>query len=228
MKILSWNIRQGGGSRITKIIGCIRDHKPHVLTLNEYRNNKSGIRIRTELLHLGYRYQVVTQAGSDNNSVLIASKLPGDSCLFPKSDPTYFHNIACISFDAFDLYGVYFPHKKKHRLFNFLMERLAESKPSIIAGDFNSGINGLDQKGNSFWYEHEMKALTRIGYQDAFRHLHGDTLEYSWYSHQGNGYRYDHTYIHEDLLPILKGCYYDHEVRQNNISDHSMMILELG
>jgi len=228
LRIISWNIRQGGGSRIPKIISAIRKIDAQIITLNEYRNSKSGARLRAELLNLGYRYQFVTHSRTSANSVIIASKIPCDSSLYPKSDTEFGGNILSVSFEVFDFYGVYFPHKKKHNLFNFLLEHLPIQKPSIIAGDYNSGINAMDQKGNSFWYEDELKALNTIDYIDAFRLKNGTKKEYSWFSHKGNGYRYDHTYIHEDLSPVVSKCYYNHQVCQDGISDHSMMVLELS
>ena len=98
----------------------------------------------------------------------------------------------------------------------------------IVAGDYNTGKNYIDQKGNSFWYTAELENLEKVGMKDAFRHVYGDEEEFSWYSHQGNGFRYDHTYISEGLLPIVKDCYYPHEYRIDGLSDHSPMILELG
>jgi len=98
----------------------------------------------------------------------------------------------------------------------------------IIAGDYNTGINHVDQVGKSFWYEDELIKLKKNGYVDAFRHIHGDIKEYSWYSHQGNGYRYDHTYVDEALIPIVKDCYYLNSWREEKLSDHSPMVLELG
>jgi len=145
IKIISWNIRQGGGTRIPKIITRIQKTEAQIVTLNEFRNNRSGERIRAELLSLGYRFQIVSHSPSDKNSAMIASKLPCDGVLFPKCDPEYSGNIVCASFDAFDLYSVYLPHKKKHVLFDFFLKHLPPQKPSIIAGDFNSGINGVDQ-----------------------------------------------------------------------------------
>ena len=125
--------------------------------------------------------------------------------------------------------GVYLPHKKKHVLFDFIHSHLASSsRPYIVTGDFNSGINQIDQTGNSFWYEDKLKALDHIGYKDAFRHVHGGIKEYSWYSHQGNGFRYDHTYVHESLLPIVTSCHYLHDCRETKITDHSAMLLSLG
>ena len=228
-KILSWNIRQGGGSRVIPICKSVAKLNPTVAIFSEFRNNKSGIKIRTLLLQVGFRYQFVTHAASDANSVLIASKMPCTNSLYFNSDKEFSSNIQSIHFEAFNVMGVYLPHKKKHQLLPFITDLVCESEsPYIIAGDFNTGINYIDQKGNSFWYTDQLEELYKARYLDAFRHIHGEVKEYSWYSHQGNGYRYDHTYVHNSILPIIKGCYYLHSWREAKMSDHSPMVLELG
>ena len=226
--ILSWNIRQGGGSRLTKIVKSIEELKPEVVALSEYRNNKSGIQLRTSLLRLGYRYQVVSHAERDVNSAIFASRYPCSQSIFPKCDENYDHSIVCGRLPVFDIYSVYFPHKKKHKLFEFLIEdELKPDRPAIIVGDYNTGKNHIDQVGNSFWYTDQLIDLEKLGYVDAFRHVHGDVKEYSWFSHQGNGYRYDHSYVSEALLPFIADCKYLHEWREAGLSDHSPMVLTL-
>ena len=229
IRILSWNIRQGGGSRILQIVKTIEQSEAPIITLNEFRNNASGIQLRTALLKLNYRYQTVTAAPANDNAVLIASKFPCHSRLFPKADEEFPHNIVQAEFDAFHLIGVYLPHKKKHKLFEFMTELIKKDhKPYVIAGDYNTGKNYIDQKGNSFWYTEELEHFEAAGMIDAFRHKQGDVKEYSWYSHQGNGFRYDQTYVEESLVALVTDCYYNHKVREDNISDHSAMVLELG
>lgn len=228
LKILSWNIRQGGGSRLKKIRTYLNLSGAKILVLSEFRNNMSGLNLRHSLLLNGFRFQAVSHAKMDANSVLIASKLPFNSALFPNSDAEYSANVIMAEFDVFQLYGCYLPHKKKHKLFDLLLNQTKEGKPAIITGDLNSGINGLDQKGDSFWYEDEMKALHEQGMKDAFREKNGDVKEYSWLSPQGNGYRYDHFLVDEALVPVVKACYYDHEVIEDKLSDHSAMFLEMG
>ena len=226
--VLSWNIRQGGGSRISKIAQAIKNLNPEVAALNEYRNNSSGNKLRTFLLSMGYRYQVVSHAKSHDNSAFLASRYPCSSAIFPGCDPEFDHNIVCGNFPAFDIYSVYFPHKKKHNLFPFLIEEeLNRDRPAIIVGDFNSGINGVDQKGNSFWYSEYFGKLEAVNYIDAFRYIHNDKREYSWFSHQGNGYRYDHTYISRDLVPFIDDCRYLQKWREDGLSDHAPMLLTL-
>lgn len=229
IKILSWNIRQGGGTRISQIIKAIEAQDAAVLVFSEFRNNQSGIQLRTALLKHRYRFQVVTAAAPNDNSVIIASRYPCNGFVFPKADADFPHNVVMVEFDAFYVIGVYLPHKKKHKLFDFLIQKVKDfKKPCIVAGDYNTGKNYIDQKGNSFWYTEDLEHYEKVGMVDAFRYLHGDMQEYSWYSHQGNGFRYDHTYVEKDLLPLVQSCYYIHQYRESNISDHSAMVIELG
>jgi len=228
LKILSWNIQQGGGSRTLKIISYIINSRSEIIILSEFKQNDNGTKIRTALLKAGFWHQAASHAPRGENGVLLASKHRFSSEIYHDIDDKYAHCIVKGSFDAFDLYGVYLPHKKKHKLFDFFLNTLSK-KPTIITGDYNTGKNYVDQKGNSFWYTDELHKLeTQHSYIDAFRKIKGDVKEYSWYSHQGNGYRYDHYYIHPGLVPILSDCYYDHTARENKLADHSPMFMELG
>jgi len=196
--ILSWNIQQGGGSRVNSIVKYILKKKPQLVVLNEFKNNANGIIIRTKLLQNGYLHQVVSHATSDLNSVLIASKLPGNSLLFSKNELQFPQSMLKLSLEVFDVYGVYFPHKKKHNCFEVLLDDLQKT----------------DRE--------------ELGYLDAFRLVHGDKKEYSWFSHQGNGYRYDHMYISAALQPLVKDCFYDQQAREDKLSDHAPMFLVLS
>lgn len=220
---------QGGGNRILPITNALLAGSYDIIALSEFKNNNSGQKIREILLKNGFFNQFVTNAKSDENSVMIASKFNGEIELYPDADPQFSNNIITVKFAAFNLMAVYLPHKKKHQLLPFISNSVQKSQqPFIIMGDYNTGHNFIDQKGDSFWYQAELQAFERNGYNDAFRYKWGKSEEYSWFSHQGNGFRYDHTYVHESLLPIVKNCYYLHEWRQNKISDHSPMVLELG
>jgi exonuclease III len=229
LSILSWNIQQGGGIRTIEITRAIAKSAPDIIIFSEFRNNENGAKIRSRLLLYGYLFQFVTNAMPQENSVLIASKIACNSTLYPHADPEYSANILSIQMEAFNLMGVYLPHKKKHNLLPFIIDTVIKSStPYIIAGDFNTGKNYLDQKGNSFWYTDQLEKLEASNYSDAFRHMHKDVKEFSWYSHQGNGYRYDHTYVHSSILPVIKTCHYNHAWREEKLSDHSAMVLVLG
>ncbi len=61
--------------------------------------------------------------------------------------------------------------------------------------------------------------------KDAFKIFYPDLTEYSWYSHQGNGYRYNDTWVSRDAAGRVSQCGYAHLAREQNIKGHSMMIL---
>ena len=42
LKILSWNIRQGGGSRIPAILSALKASGCHMAILSEFRNHTKG------------------------------------------------------------------------------------------------------------------------------------------------------------------------------------------
>lgn len=229
MRLLSWNIQQGGGTRIQKIIERINSHQADIIVLSEYKNHEKGLLLRTRLLLSGYVHQYVTGADKSKNSVLIASKLPAHFKHYLDVITDFPETIISAEFDHFKLYGMYLPHKKKHTLFDFLLKEIEDAdKPCILAGDFNTGINFIDQKGDSFWYTNYLKELILLNYIDAFRFIHDEKRDYSWYSHQGNGFRYDHIWLHTDLVQYITDCDYIHNDRIDKVSDHSSMFMDLN
>lgn len=226
MKILAWNIRQGGGSRIKRIQKSILSYEADIVVISEFHNTSSGESLQSCLIEAGYAFQKSTPEPR-KNTVLIASKIEGYFLTYEDQIELYPEGIVSLELEDFILYGVYLPHKKKHHLFDFLMNAIDREKPCIIIGDYNSGINFLDQKGSSFWYTEYFPKFIQEGYLDAFRVIHDDKKEYSWFSHQGNGYRYDHCWLHKSLVKLVNNCYFSHEERIQKESDHSLMILDL-
>jgi len=55
-----------------------------------------------------------------------------------------------------------------------------------------------------------------------------DLAKYSWIGKTGNGYRYDHCFVSNVLLPATKNSFYLHESRLRKLSDHSALITELS
>ena len=49
MRLLAWNIRQGGGSRLTRIADAHARHEADILVLSEYRGGEAAVRLRAAL-----------------------------------------------------------------------------------------------------------------------------------------------------------------------------------
>ena len=226
--ILAWNIRQGGGNRKIEIFKKLTTLRSDVIVLSEFRNNASGAAIRSALLRSGYIHQFCGHAAAKTNIAAIFSRYPCHFKAHREADPNYPAAIVEAIFPAFRLLGVYLPHKKKHHLFPYLLEQTKGDYACIIMGDFNSGRQFIDQKGDSFWYSEYFDLFEKEDQVDAFRHVNGDAKTFSWYSHNGNGYRYDHCISDQTLLPLIQDCDYLHPWREQGISDHSPMLLTLG
>ncbi|MGE0415996.1 MAG: endonuclease/exonuclease/phosphatase family protein, partial [Acetobacteraceae bacterium] len=102
--------------------------------------------------------------------------------------------------------------------------------PSLFIGDFNTGRNDLDKapNGTRFVRADFMDQITTSGYVDLWRVRHPEHREYSWFSPQGqNGFRLDHAFGTEALSQQVLDCRYDHNVRNEGLSDHSALIVDV-
>jgi exonuclease III len=67
----------------------------------------------------------------------------------------------------------------------------------------------------------------------AIRHLHGDSREYTWYSHRNNGFRLDYAFCSPHLAAavayVQHAWGYDHSQpeRRDALSDHAALIIDL-
>jgi len=109
--------------------------------------------------------------------------------------------------------------------------------PAVLLGDTNSGRPIIDEESRAF-NEREgawMDGLARAGWQDAFRHLHGEARAYTWYSpNAGNGFRIDQAFLNPELLRRLVGVRHSWGRRDAtarhapHLSDHAAVVLDLG
>ena len=74
MRLLAWNIRQGGGSRLAGIVAAVAHHDADVLVLSEYRGGDSAERLRAALALVGYRHVTELVPPPQRTGVLIAAR----------------------------------------------------------------------------------------------------------------------------------------------------------
>jgi exonuclease III len=64
---------------------------------------------------------------------------------------------------------------------------------------------------------------------DAWRARNGKAREFSWISpRSGHGFRYDHALLSPPLNQQVRAVRYLHQLREEGLSDHSGLVLELG
>lgn len=229
MKVLAWNIRQGGGSRIDKIVCSIQEKQPDVVVLTEFRNNRNGEIVKSALKKYGLIHQTSGEA-TEKNTLFIASRFSFTPSTFKTELGSEAHRCIGVNFDDFHLFGFYFPQKfEKIPLFNFVLKNLSSylNKPTLLIGDFNTGKHCVDEAGATFKAAEYFELLSHNGWIDAWRQYHGNKREYTWYSNQGNGFRIDHAFVSPSMSANVSSCIYSHSERETGVSDHSSLLVEI-
>lgn len=105
----------------------------------------------------------------------------------------------------------------------------SENVPRVIMGD----LNILDRNHiphYSTFFEWEYSFYDKIiyeGYIDAYKYCNHEKQEYSWVGKTNDGYRYDYAFVSKNLRDSISGCKYIHDTRQNGLTDHSAIVMEL-
>ena len=233
MKILSWNILHGGGKRAPQILSTIETEQPDIVTLQEFRHASSKDVLLQGLTTMGLTEQFVPETQSAReNTLIIASRYTFQAQIFPANTapPALAIQAFFPDLSGLNLIAVHLPQKKKqppylHALLELDKRHLQEK--SLIIGDFNCGIPFEDSETKTFEHTFLFQQLLRNGWIDAWRSRNKNRREFSWVStKQQNGFRYDHALASPQLNKTIKSIRYDHKVRMEKISDHSLLILE--
>jgi exodeoxyribonuclease-3 len=233
MKIVSLNIRHGGGKRLPKILDWLAHAEADFILLCEWRFNPSGVAIERSLQSEGYLTSGYAR-GCNENGVLVASKQSHTASRITPTgaDKGEMIKVKC---GRTILICSYFPQKNaKKPFFEVAHEQLASSEgPAMLLGDLNTGSNEIDLEEGAirfFCAGEFMELQTRAGTQDLWRLCHGESAkEWSWHSGK-NGFRIDHALGNQSITTAFPNlsCWYDHSTRSEGISDHSALLIDLG
>ena len=117
MKLLSWNILQGGGRRAEGIVKTIHGHAPDIVTLQEFRRGSGEVEIVAGLKAAGLKFIHIPETTAKENTILIASKYGFDAGPFLPEPNTPLHLLEAyfskesLGFEL-SLIAVHFPQKK--------------------------------------------------------------------------------------------------------------------
>jgi exodeoxyribonuclease III len=231
VRLLTLNIRQGGGTRRKVLVEAILAHEPDVVVLTEFRSNAAGDAIRDALDEAGLSHQF-TPPGTEPkvNTLLVAGRSPLDSRYFPDLGDDQ-HRVVVAESEDLRVIGVYFAQgKAKRKVFDFLLEQTPSLLPgrSIVLGDFNTGRHYEDEPKATLHCADCFDALLERGWVDAWRSRHPDAREFSWYSNVGNGFRIDHALVSLALYADIADVQYSHRERLEKWTDHSVLIVDVA
>ena len=230
LRLLAWNIRQGGGARLPAIGAALARHAADIVVLSEYRGGGSAERLLAMLAGLGYRHTTETLPPPGRSGVLIAATRPfrthGTIC-DAVAEP---YKMVAVELADFRLIGIYMPNlKAKVPYWDALIAALAANGEgaAVAIGDFNTCRPYLDEAGAIDATAYFMDRIAAIGFCDLYRERHPDGRDFSWYSTRGNGFRIDHAFLSRQLVARAGAVRYSHTERLAGVSDHSPLILDL-
>ncbi len=215
MRIVSWNIRAGGGQRALQIAEQIEAWRPDVVALCEFRATEPSRSLAVQLRASGLIHQRTTVDANypSINSILVASRYPVRTVRLggaPNEPHRWLHvNIAAPQ--ALAIVAVHVPNRasgRKTAFLNAVIDAVAawRGPPALVIGDTNTGRIGIDEESSAFNASEDMwmVRMEELGWRDGFRRVHVDRREFTWYSpNRGNGFRLDQAFLHPHLVPRL-------------------------
>ncbi len=231
MRLLTWNIRAGGGVRLPRIAESIAAHQADVLVLTEYRSGEAGQRLRAVLRDLGYPWQSSIEPPGIRNGVLIAARTRSRPVMHVTEHVPEPWRMLTVTIDRVRLFGIYMPNlKAKIPYWEALIEaaRPQSGGRTLALGDFNTCRAYVDEPGATDVTALFLDKIQDAGFRDVWRDRFPDGREYSWYSHRANGFRIDHAFASSRLARHIGDVRYSHVERTTGLSDHSALIVEIA
>ncbi len=245
MRVISWNIRAGGGHRVEQIAEQIDRWDADIVALQEFRATPPSRALAGDLRQQGLVHQrsTVDERQPPSNRLLVASRYPLRRISLrraPAASGLWLLVRVCVP-RPFSLGAMHVPNRVTGRKYDYHaavldVVRAWRGGPGLLIGDTNSGRIGLDEEVPVFSQREDgwMTALETAGWRDSFRMLHDDARAYTWYSPNGrNGFRLDEAFVNRRLRPRLVDTSYcwgastDGDPRREALSDHAALIVDL-
>ena len=243
MRIVSWNIRAGGGNRVRRIARQLERWAPDVVALCEFRATPPSLELADSLASFGLAHQCTTadRAQPGANRLLLAARWPLRRLRLraEPDEPGRWLLAAVEASRPLMLGAMHVPNRatgRKDAFYAAVLRSLDRWRhgPALLLGDTNSGRPGIDEETPVFGPKEEawLETLERSGWLDAFRLLRGRARAYTWYSpNKGNGFRIDQAFVNRELRPRLRNVRYDwgrrDRPRITTLSDHAALLLDL-
>lgn len=253
MRVVGWNVMQGGGLRAGRITAALVTVDAEVVVVSEHRASAPLSRMLAE--H-GWVHQVgLPDPAGGYAAVLVASRRP-----LREVEPHYggggcgqrWVNVEVVG-SGWVIAGALIPGfhrehplRKKH-FWDFVVSDFAPAladRPTLLIGDLNTGLHGIDEKGSTLRCAEDMAALRKAGWVDVWHNLHpGERPPPTWWEpSKGNGFRLDHAFLspsspaaieidypsHIDGVPTTRGGSPKAVGETPPLSDHVPVVVDLA
>nr|WP_321221745.1 exodeoxyribonuclease III [uncultured Psychroserpens sp.] len=231
MKIISYNVNGIRAAMNKGLVDWLKSANPDVVCLQEIKAMKEQVDIEA-IENAGYKYNYWFSAQKKGYSgVAILSKIEPNHVEYGtgiESMDFEGRNIRA-DFDGISVMSMYLPsgtndarlaHKFEYMnmIHQYLNELCIEHPNLVVLGDYNICHEEIDihnpkMKGVSGFLPEEREWLGEFiesGFIDAYRHLHPEKQEFSWWSYRANsrannkGWRLDYAMVSKPLQEKIK------------------------
>ncbi|ANO51373.1 endonuclease/exonuclease/phosphatase family protein [Woeseia oceani] len=230
MRIITWNVRHGGGDRARSFAEQLVSLSPDIAIITEYRNGPTGAHIKHVMERAGLFYFSDVSTPARLNTVLLCSRTPFEERQLDSLGDEA-HRCSWVRVEGINILGFYFPqNREKANVFDAIcgLDSGVLVEQSLLIGDFNTGRHFVDEREKTFHCTEYFDRLEGLGWIDTWRSRNETAREFSWFSNVGNGFRLDHAFASPRLNMRIESVGYNHEVRKAGLSDHSAMIVDVG
>lgn len=240
LSLLTLNVGNPSRDRAERQIQWLSGRNEQILVLTETCTNEGSRLLATSLANAGWIVRFPEPVDGERG-VLVASRVgaadrSGDVTAYLPARA----EAITLNQGEIDVIGLYVPSRdastvkteRKQRFIDALSDALDRRapRPAVLLGDLN--IVEPDHRPHyRFFRDWEYglyQQLVASGWVDAYRLTNPTGTDHSWVSRDDDGYRYDHVFITEDLVPRVVSCHYEHETRELGLTDHSAMTTALA
>ncbi len=235
--ILTLNIANPSAARAKRLLDWLSAREEQILVLSETGTGQGTRDLLQRLAEAGWDVRATNPVDGERG-VAIATSLRASPRALGLVDYLPWRAEQLV-IDGLDVIGLYVPSRddsrekveRKRRFCAAVSGRLATAPPgdAVVIGDLNV-LEPVHRPHYGTFRDWEYRFYDEFvvrGYIDAYRHVHPQSMEYSWVDYQGSGYRFDHVFLSAALAGRIEACAYDHAPREAELSDHSALVLWL-
>jgi len=244
LRVLTVNIGAASRERAEDMLRWLSGRPEDVFILTETSAGTGTSYLLDRFRQAGYAVVHTPDAGGDRGVALVSRIATTETlALTSVSIPGRVAAAVLDTSPAVVVLGVYVPSRdrsveKTEKKQAFVASLLAalDALPEevrarlVVGGDYNV-IARTHQPLHPGFLPFEfglLEALEAHGLVDAHERCSPGAQPYSWIGRTGDGYRYDYLHVGRDLAGRITGCVYLHETREQRLTDHAAVALELA
>jgi exodeoxyribonuclease III len=233
--------------------GWLTANRPDVMLLQELKAPSFPAEVFAEM---GYQSAAVTQKAYNGVAVLSLHPIETVSVALDGDAADTHARFLEVKIEAMRFANIYLPNGNPigsekfeyklawmDRLIKQLGIWLSDGVPTIVGGDYNVIPEDIDCHKPTSWMRDALfqpepreryRMMLRLGYTDAFRSLHPDVKEFTFWDYfrqafeNNRGIRIDHFLLSPDVAKRVKSCVIDKGPRRlEKPSDHTPIVLEI-